>query len=208
VTHSTQSQSEETISVFGNGSISATPDLLTIRLDVVTEDIKLSIAQQQNAEKVTAVLQALTQLGIQRENIRTVEYTIQPKYDYHNGKQTFTGYEVIHGLLVEIKDINEAGKIIDSAVQLGVNRIGNIQLQVKNPQPFYLQALTLAIRDAQIKAQTIAQTLHLSLNPKPISITEVTEQHPQPFLELSKTTTPIAPGQININATVKIIYAY
>ena len=205
---SLKNQSKESMTVFGTGSISAMPDVLTIRLDVVTEHMDLSIAQQLNAEKISRVLQAITQRGIPRENIRTVEYTIQPKYDYQNGEQLFTGYEVTHGLLVEIRDINEAGKIIDSAVQLGVNRVGNIQLQLKNPQPVYLQALALAIGDAERKAQTMAQTLHLTLNPKPISITEVTTQQPQPFLELSKASTQIEPGQMNIQATVKLIYTF
>lgn len=205
---SLKNQTKESMTVFGTGSISAMPDVLTIRLDVVTEHLDLTIAQQFNAEKISRVLQAITERGIPRENIRTVEYTIQPKYDYQNGEQLFTGYEVTHGLLIEIRDINEAGKIIDSAVQLGVNRVGNIQLQIKNPQPIYLQALALAIRDAEKKAQTIAQTLHLTLNPKPISITEITPQQAQPFLALNKTSTQIESGQIIIQATVQLVYTF
>lgn len=205
---SLKNQTKESMTVFGTGSISAMPDVLTIRLDVVTEHLDLTIAQQFNAEKISRVLQAITERGIPRENIRTVEYTIQPKYDYQNGEQLFTGYEVTHGLLIEIRDINEAGKIIDSAVQLGVNRVGNIQLQIKNPQPIYLQALALAIRDAEKKAQTIAQTLHITLNPKPISITEITPQQAQPFLALNKTSTQIESGQIIIQATVQLVYTF
>ncbi|GEN31896.1 hypothetical protein HNQ35_002249 [Cerasibacillus quisquiliarum] len=205
---SLKNQTKESMTVFGTGSISAMPDVLTIRLDVVTEHLDLTIAQQFNAEKISRVLQAITERGIPRENIRTVEYTIQPKYDYQNGEQLFTGYEVTHGLLIEIRDINEAGKIIDSAVQLGVNRVGNIQLQIKNPQPIYLQALALAMRDAEKKAQTIAQTLHLTLNPKPISITEITPQQAQPFLALNKTSTQIESGQIIIQATVQLVYTF
>lgn len=205
---SLKNQTKESMTVFGTGSISAMPDVLTIRLDVVTEHLDLTIAQQFNAEKISRVLQAITERGIPRENIRTVEYTIQPKYDYQNGEQLFTGYEVTHGLLIEIRDINEAGKIIDSAVQLGVNRVGNIQLQIKNPQPIYLQALALAIRDAEKKAQTIAQTLHITLNPKPISITEITSQQAQPFLALNKTSTQIESGQIIIQATVQLVYTF
>lgn len=205
---SLKNQTKESMTVFGTGSISAMPDVLTIRLDVVTEHLDLTIAQQFNAEKISRVLQAITERGIPRENIRTVEYTIQPKYDYQNGEQLFTGYEVTHGLLIEIRDINEAGKIIDSAVQLGVNRVGNIQLQIKNPQPIYLQALALAMRDAEKKAQTIAQTLHITLNPKPISITEITPQQAQPFLALNKTSTQIESGQIIIQATVQLVYTF
>lgn len=205
---SLKNQTKESMTVFGTGSISAMPDVLTIRLDVVTEHLDLTIAQQFNAEKISRVLQAITERGIPRENIRTVEYTIQPKYDYQNGEQLFTGYEVTHGLLIEIRDINEAGKIIDSAVQLGVNRVGNIQLQIKNPQPIYLHALALAMRDAEKKAQTIAQTLHLTLNPKPISITEITPQQAQPFLALNKTSTQIESGQIIIQATVQLVYTF
>ncbi|MFM9531961.1 SIMPL domain-containing protein [Lysinibacillus sp. IITD104] len=156
------------------------------------------------------VMQSLIALGIPREQIQTANYTITPQYNFEDGKQIFNGYEVVNAISVNVSDTNDLGLIIDTAVENGANRITNIQLKMDHTDAYYQQALSLALQNAQLKAKTIAETMHLPLQPLPVEIVE--EQANTPILYRSMTVssgiTPIEQGQIAIDATVRVKFQY
>lgn len=199
--------------VTGNGSVSVEPDIVTIELGIVTENKELGTAQAENAKITNQVIQSLIRLGIPTEKIQTGRYTIQPMYDFVDGKQVFRGYRVEHMLRVEIPSVDQAGIIIDIAVQNEVNQISNIQFSVENKEKYYRQALNIALEDALAKAESMATTLHLNLDAQPIRITEE-EVHQPPIvyqafaMAEAQPTTPIQAGQIVIHATVRVQFQY
>ena len=205
-------QQKRVMTVTGIGSLSITPDTVQIQLEVKTESMQLSQAQQENAELMDRVIESLLELGIARENIQTVSYNISPQYDYVEGRQVFRGYEVINSINVTIKNIEQAGTIIDTAVRNGVNQVSNIRFTVENEQIPYQEALSLALRNALGKAQTIANTIQVKLDPQPIKIVETMRQEPILYRSFAATemsaTTPIEPGQITIKATVEVQFQY
>ncbi|WP_210469289.1 SIMPL domain-containing protein [Sporosarcina sp. 6E9] len=200
------------MTVTGIGSFSIAPDIVQIQLEVRTESKQLSQAQQENAELMDLVIDSLLELGIARENIQTVSYNISPQYDYVEGRQVFRGYEVINAIDVKINNIEQAGMIIDTAVRNGVNQVSNIRFSVENEQIPYQEALSLALKNALAKAQTIANTIHLKLNPHPVKIVETMREEPILFRSFAanelSATTPIEPGKINIKATVEVQFQY
>ena len=205
-------QQKRVMTVTGIGSLSITPDTVQIQLEVKTESMQLSQAQQENAELMDRVIESLLELGIARENIQTVSYNISPQYDYVEGRQVFRGYEVINSINVKIKNIEQAGTIIDTAVRNGVNQVSNIRFTVENEQIPYQEALSLALRNALGKAQTIANTIQVKLDPQPIKIVETMREEPILYRSFAATemsaTTPIEPGQITIKATVEVQFQY
>lgn len=200
------------MTVTGNGSISVEPDIAQIQLEVVTENTQLSQAQQENADKMNQVIQALTQLGIPNEDIQTTAFNIQPVYDFVDGKQIFRGYEVVNTITVQFKGIDQTGIVIDTAVQNGVNRVSNIQFTIENEQVYDQQALSAALINASEKAQTIARTMQLNLDPIPVKIIEIINASPIAYKTFAATeasiTTPIEPGQIVIHAAVETQFRY
>lgn len=200
------------MTVTGNGSISVEPNIAHIRLEVVTENTQHSQAQQENTDKMNKVIQALAQLGIPDEDIQTTAFNIQPVYDFIDGKQVFRGYEVVNTITVQIKGIDQTGIVIDTAVQNGVNRVSNIQFTIENEQIYYQQALSAALINASEKAQTIASTMQLNLDPIPIKIVEIMNEPPMVYKTFAaveaSTTTPIEPGQIVIHASVETQFRY
>lgn len=200
------------MTVTGNGSISVEPNIAHIQLEVVTENTQLSLAQQENTNTMNQVIQALTQLGISEEDIQTTAFNIQPVYDFIDGKQVFRGYEVVNTITVQIKGIDQTGLVIDTAVQNGVNRISNIQFTIENEQVYYQRALSAALINASEKAQTIARTMQLNLDPIPIKIVEVMNKSPIVYKTFAAVeasiTNPIEPGQVQINAVVTVQFRY
>ncbi len=205
-------QQRRVITVNGIGSLSIAPDTVQIQLEVRTESRQLSQAQQENAAVMNQVIESLLQLGISRENIQTISYNITPQYDYIGGKQVFRGYEVTNANNVKIAEIDQAGNVIDVAVQNGANGVSAIRFTVEDEQLHYQQALSLSLKNALAKAQTIAETMQLQLDPTPIKIVEEHRAEsvaPRMFAakEMSGST-PIEQGQIMINATVMVQFQY
>ncbi|PYZ91939.1 hypothetical protein CR194_17205 [Salipaludibacillus keqinensis] len=200
------------MTVIGEGNLSVEPDTASVELDVVTENESLSLAQQENAVIMTQVIQALIQLGIPREHLQTTTYNIRPTYDYVDGQQVFRNYQVVNGLTVTIKNLNQVGQAIDVAVENGVNRVSNIELTVENPNVLYQRSLNKALQDAQLKAQTIARTFNVNVDLIPVKVIELNIDRDRPFTAFASvqgaTTTPIEPGQLVIVAKVEAQFQY
>lgn len=200
------------MTVHGSSSLSAEPDKASIQLEVVTENEQLSHAQQDNTFRMNEVIEALLLAGIARENIQTAAYEIHPVYDYVEGKQIFRTYQVTNSLKVIIDDIDEIGRVIDLAVKSGVNRVSNIQFTLENQEAYYQNALSDALQNAIHKAEMIAETLNIDFDPTPIKIVEQISETPRPFKTFSaaevSSTTPIEPGQIDIQAKVEVKFRY
>lgn len=199
------------IRVVGEGRITVQPDVATITLGVETENVELQKAQSENALIISEVIQALTNMGITKENIQTMNFTIFPIYDFVDGQQSFRGYRVEHMLRVTVDDISKVGMLVDAAVQAGANRFSNISFSVSNPTKFYREALEMAVNDATEKAQVIATSLNLTLNSTPVKIIEEKTrlEGPIPFMEsqmVKSATTEIEPGKQEIKALVTAIF--
>jgi uncharacterized protein len=201
------------IKVKGEGEIAAQPDTASVQLGVITESKELISAQQQNSIIGNKVINSLISLGIDRNQIQTFDYRIEPNYDYDQGKQIFRGYKVTHILEVKIDDLSIIGKVVDTAVQNGANYVANVQFTTRYKDSYYQQALVMALNNASSKAKTIANTLRVTLNPTPILVTEGTDVI-QPFesqhIAFAKgvSSTQILPGQLLIKASVSADYKY
>ncbi|MDW0115969.1 SIMPL domain-containing protein [Sporosarcina thermotolerans] len=200
------------ITVVGNGEVAAEPDVATIQLEINTQSKELQDAQQENATLMNQVIQSLYQLGIPRENIQTVSYSIFPRYDFVDGEQVFRGYEVTNAIAVTLSDIQQVGTVIDTAVANGANRVSNVQFSVRNVEQHKQEAIVKALQDAQVKARTIANTLHLQINPEPIKVTELAGGREPPVafksVNMAAGGTPIEGGQITIRSTMRVQYEY
>ena len=200
------------MTVTGNGEVVAQPDYVQIQIEVRTEGKNVSAAQQENAMMMKQVIEALVALTIPREDIQTIVYTISPNYDYIEGRQVFRGYEVQNGITVKITDISQAGAVIDTAIQNGANQVSGIHFKIDDSDAYYRQALQLALIDAQAKAKSMADTMHLPLQLLPVEIVEETNIPPVLYksvqLSNQQSVTPIEPGMMTVNATVRVKFQF
>lgn len=139
--HSQVRQTDYSILVTGDGTVSVEPNQAVVTLGVITEDSNLQKAQRENAESTNNIIQALLQENIPRHHIQTYDYRMDIQYDYDEGIQIFRGYRVTNLLEVIIEPIDKVGLTIDTAVAYGANTVRNIQLTVANQDRYYLEAL-------------------------------------------------------------------
>jgi len=205
-------EGRKTLTVFGEGTISATPDQVEMRLGVITQNESITTGQQENAAAIAAVIAAIQNLNVQEHQIQTVVYRIDPQYDYIEGVEVFRGYRIVHLLQITLDQVGIAGPVIDAAVNSGANSIASIQFTLEDPTIVFNQALTQAVVNARSKADTLANSLNVTLNPVPLEVKEVakgaiSERYPM-VLAAQTTPTPIQPGQLIYEVTIEVLFTY
>ncbi|WP_028399535.1 SIMPL domain-containing protein [Ectobacillus panaciterrae] len=201
---------DSTLTLQGEGTVQAKPDVVVITLGVSTENENVKTAQEENAVHSAALLNALKALGIQEQEIQTISYTITPEYNYIDGKSILRGYRVEHLYEITVLNVQKAGEVYAAAVQAGANIARGLTFRVSNPDVYYQQALTLAIQQAQEKAKAVVSTLGVTLNPIPISITEEPGAVPRyaTYAASSKAVPPIQPGELDITVAIRAVFSY
>jgi uncharacterized protein YggE len=204
-------------SVQGTGEVTAVPDTALINLGVSKTSSTVDEAQNQ----VNAIINKLTtdikNLGIDTKDIKTVNYSVNPNYDYTAGSQKINGYEVRADIQVKIKPLDKANAAIDAATKDGATNVGNVQFTINDDKRKELetQARKEAIDEAKQKAQSISQASGIHLG----RIIDVQEGgagviQPQPmFNALSKDAagsaapaTELNPGENKITSNVTLSY--
>lgn len=147
------------ITVSGEGKIFVKPDIGQVSVSVVREGNTVAVAQFAATEDLNKVMAALEGAGVDKKDIKTTGYAINPLYDYKDGERIFRGYEVRQSLEVKIRDLGKAGEILAAAAAAGVNQVGQLSFTVEDPDQIKAEARKLAIDDAKSKAKILAKDL-------------------------------------------------
>ncbi len=198
-----------TMSLTGKGQINVMPDMAVIQLGALTTGENLKEVQSENALISQEILQAVKDLGV--TDIKTAQYVIEKVYGYENDVRVEKGYSVRNIFEIKLSNIEQAGMVIDTAVEHGANVVQLISFQVSNPEFFYQQALNQAVMNAISKAQSIAMHLRVPLNLVPVKIVE-NSSPPIPYAATYNmreiAATPIEPGLHEIEASVTVEFIY
>ncbi len=170
----------------GTGTISITPNLLTLSLDVHTTAALASSALSQNDKVTATVLHALSSGGIARRDLQTTDLTIEPNY-VHTG-ETVSGYGVDNTVVAKIRKFSTAGTVIDAAVAAGGNatRIDSLSFSLTQPLRAQARARDLAVREAISHAKAIAASAGARIR----GICSMDDE------TSTSTTTPIVPDEV------------
>lgn len=164
----------KTITVSGKGEIVAVPDIATVTFAVVEQAKTVNEAQTKATAKMDTTLAALKALGIEEKDIKTTDYNAYPRYEYFqqvctqfscppSGGQTIVGYEVRQSIMVKIRKIDDAGKILGEIGKAGVSDISGLTFTVDNYDDRVVEARKDAIDDAKAQAKKLAGDLGVRL---------------------------------------------
>jgi hypothetical protein len=191
----------------GNATVPVKPDKAQIQFAVVTTAATATDAASQNANQVTAVLAALGNVLGPNPNIQTLSYSLNPNYNYpQNGQPILTGYTASNTVQVILTDLSLIGKVIDTGIQAGANRVQGLQFGLQDDQPSRAQALKLATAQAKANADAMASGLGHHTG-RAIAIQEGATSTPTPVLLGAATpsaTTPVETGVVNVQASVTL----
>ena len=202
--------------VTGVGKVTVIPDVAIVSMGVQAQSSTVAGAQQQAAGSMTSVMAALKANGVADKDIATSYYSITPVYSYAptTGKQTLEGYSVSNAVSVKIRNVGNAGVVIDAVAAAGGNDtvINSVTLTVDQPEQYNDSARKAAVADAANRAKQLANLSGVKLG-KATYINESLTNTPQiiTFDTSGKAapavTTPISPGETEITLTVQVIYS-
>ena len=198
-----------TVTVSGNGSVDAVPDIATVNLGVQTQAATARDALTQNNTQMQALINALENAGVANKDVQTQTFNIQPNYkqDTNGTTSTVTGYTVTNSVQVTVRNLANMGSLLDAAVTAGSNQVNGITFDFSNPSQLTDQARTAAMQDAQHKAQQLAQQVNATLGPV-VSINENSQQ-PIPYNALrmsAQASVPVQPGSQSVQVNVQVTW--
>ncbi|MBP3657123.1 MAG: SIMPL domain-containing protein [Clostridia bacterium] len=198
------------ITVQGNGSVNAEPDVVVVRMSASSFAENMLDAQTAISGVVAAANEGFAALGIAPEDVVTVSYGYYPRYSYDTEPAELVGYQATHELQVTCRDISLLDSVITAATDSGIAEIGDVSFDVSDKRELYRQALELAIGNAGDKAAAMAAASGLTV----VSLDSLTENQGYDARyavmtaakEADTVNTGIRSGSMSVSASVTAVY--
>jgi uncharacterized protein len=148
-----------TVSVDGQGEVTAQPDMARVTLGVEARRPDLAEARATVTAAVDRLLALARQLGIDPKYVNATGLQVQPDYTWNQQtrKQVLQGYLVSRQVQVELRDLEKLGTLMERAVSAGANQVGGASLDSTRRKELERQAMALAVQDARQNAETLAR---------------------------------------------------
>lgn len=206
-------QKQELFSVTGEGKVTVVPDTAVVSLGISLNKPSVKAAQNEVNSVISEITKSLKAMGVDAKDIQTSNYSIYPQYDYQTtGGNRISGYQVSANLTIKVREFDKVNLVIDTATTKGANNVGGIQLTVDDVKQKDLlqQARQLAVKDAKIKAESLASAAGMILG-KIVNIQEDANNFPRPMMGMmavadSTAKTNIEPGSTDITTSVTLFY--
>ncbi len=201
------------ISVTGEATVTAAPDLAQVEGGVTTDAKTAREASDSNNAVMGRVLLALKGAGVAEKDTQTSRLSLQPQYASNNANRdrpnVVTGYRASNRVTVRLRDVSKVAGVIDALVAAGANDIGGIHFAVSNASKLLDEARPQAIADARRKAEIYAKAAGVALG-DPLSISESGVVAPMPMVRKASmdfAATPVAPGEETLHVSVSVSWA-
>jgi uncharacterized protein YggE len=204
-----------TLLVHGEATVSVEPDLAELDVGVLTQAQTSQAAADQNATKVKQLVTILQRL-VAPGDIKSVNLSVNPNYRYgkDGGAGVVTGYTASNTVRVAIRDLFQLRKVIEAATQGGASSINRLTFDLKDEKAARGRALAEAADQAQSGAQALAASLKLRIGKlirieevQPVVISPAREVEVPALQEAVTNQLAIAPGPIQIHASVNLVFA-
>jgi uncharacterized protein YggE len=196
-------QSGDSITVSGNGSVVAAPTTAVLSVGVEARAATAKAALAANAREMRQVIDAVKAAGGSQVGTQSVSLS---QVLGQNGEPTgFAASNVVTATVAVAK----AGTVIDAAVEAGANQVSGPVMSVADQGKLYRQALTAAMADARLSAETLAAAAGRSLG-EVTTVVESGGSTPVPMYEkaaVSDGGTPIEAGTQQTTASITVTFA-
>jgi hypothetical protein len=201
-----QSGSQAVVRASGEAAISVPPDQARINVGVTTKARTAEEAAAQNASQVEAVFAQLRQVLGSGAQLKTINYSLSPEYQYSQGSPpVLTGYAANNTVEVIIDDLSLIGKVIDAAGRAGATNITGLRFTLRDPEPLRSRALAQAAKQAREHASAIAAGLGRKIGEVRVAQEGAISDLGRNLLDVkAQGGTPIEQGLVEVRATVAV----
>ncbi len=201
----------------GSSVLEVMPDKVSVNLNIEARNETAQKAKDAHDKILNDLIVALFVAGVDREDIKTVNFNIYPEYDWTEGKQEQKGFVASQQIIIETNDFDKVAGIVDASIEAGalVSYI-NFELSEEKQNEYKAKALEEAGKDAKRKAEATASGLGKKLG----SLVSVKSQDfnysPYPYFvaradassvaEAKQAAISISPTDIEVRAAIEVEY--
>lgn len=210
-----QSTTPRTITVTGQGTSYAAPNIAYMSVGVEGINIDVITAVNETNANIQAVIDALQGADVAPEDIRTEYYNIYREGSYgpvaEGVEQPPANYHVTNVINVTVRDVTQIGNLLATAVSAGANIVNNISFDISDRSALQTEARTAAFADATVRANEIAGLIGGTVG-EVISVQEGDSGY-YPFASSERAqgggagNVPIAGGTLSVNVTLTVTFA-
>lgn len=210
-----EADADRTISVSGQASVVAQPDIARISMTVVERNESLGAAQQVVSDVSGRVLALFDELKIDRKQIDSTGVVIRPDYRWNRAaeEQELIGYIVERRIMVELRDMEKLGTLIERAVRAGINQMSPPAFDHTDRAGLQRRALADAVRDARANADAMAAAAGARVGAVINMHSGGRAPEPRPMLRAMAADSMVesaaetyVPGEMRFEAGVNIVY--
>jgi uncharacterized protein len=211
-----------TISVSGQGKLSAPPNVADISLGVVTHASTAREALTANSGQMNALQALLKERGVASKDIQSTQISIQAEYSQptpirpgqaqHELEPNIIGYQVQDMVRITARDLSKLGVLLDATVEVGANQMHGIGFRIDDLDTLLDAARKEAMSDAKRKAELMAGEAGMVVGP-PIAIRDESSPYPSSpmiggfrAMTASAMAVPVAAGEQTLGVTVHVVY--
>jgi uncharacterized protein YggE len=202
-----------TIVVTGTGRVSVQPDVADLRLGVNVARPSVEAARIEAARTMDAILAAVDAAGVPRTDVRTAMLSVQPRYDYRDGRApALTGYDIANVVDVTVRDLGTLGAVVDGTLGAGATSMDGLTFRVADPAPAEREARVRAMAEARARADVLADAAGLTID----GVVDIVESAPvRPPIPMPKAermamaadvATPVEGGELEVTVSVTVTY--
>ena len=202
-----------TIVVSGTGRVAVQPDVADLRLGVTVAKPTVEAARGEAAATMDAILRAVDGAGVARADVRTAMLSVQPRYDYRDGRApVLTGYEIANVVEVSVRDLSALGDVIDVTLTAGATSMDALSFRLADPRPAEREARRQAMAEARARADVLAEAAGVTVQ----GVSDIVEGQPvrppgpvakaQRMALAADAGTPVEAGTLEVAVTVSVTY--
>lgn len=199
------------LAVVGEGKVDVVPDQAQVSAGVTVSNAKSVEEAQKTIDEINnKIIEAMKGLGINKTDIKTSNYSINPSYNYAGGGNSINGYNGNATITIKVKDIVLVSKVIEEATKAGANQVYSNGFSVDNPEKYREIARNKAIENAKEQANKLANSLGIKLG-KIVNIVESSSLEPVVMRSLAAEGkglggAQIEPGTQTVSSTVTLYF--
>lgn len=215
-------EASKTFPVTAEGKVKAVPDVATINLGVISRGNTAKLAQGESVNAINKITSFVKQQGVADEDITTSNSSLNPVYNWQDGKSEITGYESNQTITVKVRNVdtdegqNKASNIMAGAVENGATSIYGSTYTIDNPDGLRQEARLKAIETAKEKAKELSAAAGIKLG-KVVNVTESGGYYPPMPLYADKAvmaegiggggySPTVEPGQQDVVQQITLVY--
>lgn len=164
------------LAVVGEGKIEVTPDTAYVDAGITVDNRGTVSEVQQTMNTINnKIINVLRDMGIEKGDIKTSNYSVYPNYRYDNNVNTISGYNGNATIQVKVRNVQMVSQVIEEVTGAGANQIQGVRFSIDKPESYREQVRDMAIKNARAQAEKLAKDLGITLG----KVSNIVESSPQ-----------------------------